>query len=80
MTKGIEYFVEIIFFYGVIFAVCAYEIRKSVEASKHTKRQIDELFSEQRENETEMAALEKEMEGFEDPSETNHIKVESLRQ
>ena len=40
LTKGIEYFVEIVFFYGVIFTIIGYEIKKALESSAKLKAQI----------------------------------------
>ena len=37
LTKGIEYFIEGFFFYGLIFAVCIYEIKKAFESSRMLK-------------------------------------------
>ena len=34
LSKGIEYFAEMLFFYGVVFSIVGYEIKKSLESSK----------------------------------------------
>jgi hypothetical protein len=37
-TKGVEWFTEIIFFYGVLFLITWYELRKASLASDLTKK------------------------------------------
>lgn len=36
-NKGVEWFTEIFVFYGIMIAICSYEIRKSVISSKKQK-------------------------------------------
>ena len=33
-NKGVDYFTDIVFFYGILFGIAFYEIDKSVRASK----------------------------------------------
>lgn len=42
-NKGVEYFVEIVFFYGVLIAIAVYEVQRSHESSEKLKRQIKDM-------------------------------------
>ena len=37
-AKGVEWFTEIFFFYGVLFLITWYELKKSIDASSSTKK------------------------------------------
>ena len=37
-AKGVEWFTEIFFFYGVLFLITWYELKKSIDASASTKK------------------------------------------
>ncbi len=37
-AKGVEWFTEIFFFYGVLFLITWYELRKAIEQSTNTKK------------------------------------------
>ena len=43
ITKGIEYFVELFMFYGIIFSIIIYEVGKSTANSAKTKKRIETL-------------------------------------
>ena len=45
-NKGVEYFSEIVFFYGVLFTIALYEIKKSHESTEAQKKKI-EIYDEQ---------------------------------
>ena len=45
-NKGVEYFTEIVFFYGVLFGITFYEIDKSLKGAKAQKEKI-KLMEEQ---------------------------------
>ncbi len=42
-NKGVEYFVEIFFFYGILIIIAIYEVKKSQESSEKTKSELKEL-------------------------------------
>jgi hypothetical protein len=42
-NKGVEYFSELVFFYGVLLALAIYEIRKSHESSEKQIKQVDKM-------------------------------------
>ena len=39
-NKGIEYFTELVFFYGILIAIALWEVEKSHQASADLKHQI----------------------------------------
>ncbi len=40
-NKGVEYFVEVTFFYGILIAIGIYEVAKSHESSRKVRKQIE---------------------------------------
>ncbi len=44
-NKGVEYFVEVFFFYGVLMAIAVYEVDKSHKSSEKLKKDLKELRS-----------------------------------
>ncbi len=79
LTKGIEYFVEMFFFYGVIFTIVIYEIRKAFESSAKLKANIQALENEEKANIENLLQLEAEMASFEDPSKLNKERIIYLK-
>lgn len=50
-NKGVEYFVEIVFFYGVLVGIAIWEVKKSQDASDKLKAQLVDLTKQSKENE-----------------------------
>ena len=42
-AKGVEWFTEIFFFYGVLFLITWYELRKTYQAADATKKTVASL-------------------------------------
>ena len=42
-NKGVEYFVEFVFFYGVLISIAFFELKKSQESSDKLKKQLADL-------------------------------------
>ena len=42
-NKGIDYFVEFVFFYGILISLAIYEVKRGQEASDKLKATITEL-------------------------------------
>ena len=42
-SKGVEWFVELTFFYGILFALAFYEINKAEQAKIKQNKQMKEL-------------------------------------
>ena len=42
-NKGVDYFVEVVFFYGVLISLAIWEISKSQESSDRLKKQLKDL-------------------------------------
>ena len=40
-NKGVDWFTEIVFFYGFLFGVSVYEMRKSIASSKRTQDRLN---------------------------------------
>ena len=45
-TKGVEWFSEVVLFYGVLLGIATYEINKSYKSSLATKKKIQEMCEE----------------------------------
>lgn len=50
-NKGVDYFVEIMFFYGILMAIAVYEVKKSAESSEKQKRELQRLIDTSKDNE-----------------------------
>ena len=44
-NKGVEYFVEVAFFYTVLFSIAMWEIKKSQDSADRLKKQLTDLNS-----------------------------------
>ena len=42
-NKGVEYFVEVVFFYGILIGIAVWEVKKSADASEKLKGEIKSL-------------------------------------
>ena len=42
-NKGVEYFVEVIFFYGILIGIAVWEVKKSAESSEKMKVEMKNL-------------------------------------
>ncbi len=42
-NKGVEYFVEVVFFYGILIAIAVWEVKKGADASEKLKKEIKSL-------------------------------------
>ena len=42
-NKGVEYFVEVIFFYGVLITIAIWEVKKSADASEKLKVELSSI-------------------------------------
>ena len=56
-NKGVEYFVEFVFFYGVLITIAIWEIKKSQESSDKLKKQMLDLHGQCAENESRVNEL-----------------------
>lgn len=45
-TKGVEWFSEVVLFYGVLLGIATYEINKSYKSSLATKKKIQDMCEE----------------------------------
>jgi len=60
-NKGVEYFTEFVFFYGVLFALAYYEIQKSHESSQKQKNEMSALKNKGKELEKIVGDLREEV-------------------
>ena len=42
-NKGVEYFVEVVFFYGILIGIAVWEVKKGADASEKLKGEIKSL-------------------------------------
>ncbi len=42
-SKGVEWFTELVFFYGVLFIITWYELKKAAHQSAETKKMVESL-------------------------------------
>lgn len=42
-NKGVEYFVEVVFFYGVLIGIALFEVNRSHQSSEKTKKELADL-------------------------------------
>ncbi len=56
--KGVEWFTELVFFYGVLFVITAYEFKKADVASTEQKHKITSLTDSTKTSETRITSLE----------------------
>ena len=75
ITKGIEYFVELFMFYGIIFSIIIYEVGKSTANSAKTKKRIETLVKSQQQNEDDLRLLQLEFDNFEEPQKFHDDKT-----
>jgi hypothetical protein len=40
-NKGVEYFTEIVFFYGVVMAITCYEVKRNIDSSSIQKSKLE---------------------------------------
>ena len=43
-NKGVDWFTEIIFFYGIMFGIVFYEMNKSLKSSRAIQKHLDEVY------------------------------------
>ena len=60
-NKGVEYFVEFFFFYGILIAIAIYEVDKSHKSSEKQKKDLAELRSLCKDSETQVKNLQMEV-------------------
>jgi hypothetical protein len=53
-NKGVDYFVEVIFFYGVLITLAIWEVKKSQESSDRLKTQIASLNKQSGDNDAKI--------------------------
>lgn len=56
-NKGVEYFVEVCFFYGVLMGIAIYEVNKSHQSSEKQKKELKELRNLCEDSETQVKNL-----------------------
>ncbi|CDW86939.1 UNKNOWN [Stylonychia lemnae] len=56
-NKGVEYFVELVFFYGILITIAMYEIKSSQEVSSGLKKNVDSFESECKDAENQIGKL-----------------------
>ena len=42
-NKGVDYFVEMVFFYGILMGIAIYEVKRSADSSEKQKQEISRL-------------------------------------
>eukprot|EP00347_Sterkiella_histriomuscorum_P010651 403375454 len=63
-NKGVEYFVEVFFFYGVLISIAIWEIKKSHDSSERQKAQLKDLKTFCTENQELCAKLQEELQHY----------------
>ena len=61
-NKGVEYFVEVVFFYGVLIGIAVWEVKKSQDASDKLKQELKELHINSKESQELARMLKLEVE------------------
>jgi hypothetical protein len=56
-NKGVEYFVEVIFFYGILMGIAIYEVNKSHISSEKLKKDLKDLRTLCQDSETQVKNL-----------------------
>ena len=56
-NKGIDYFTEILFFYGVLFGISFYQIDQSIKSSKRSKKKLKEIDRKAKKDSTEIEKI-----------------------
>ena len=56
-TKGVEWFSEVVLFYGVLLGIATYEINKSYKGSLATKQRIQDMCEENEAQEKRIAEM-----------------------
>ena len=79
MQKGIEYFVELTFFYGMLMAFAAYELRKSMQNGRESLKVLDELEQKHARLDIVLNQLKEQEQTFLEPSEQNKVYIEKLK-
>ena len=44
--KGVDYFTELMFYYGIMFGICIYEIDKQIKSSNHTQYRLKKVVTD----------------------------------
>ena len=60
-NKGIDYFVEVVFFYGVLISLAIFELKRAQDASDRLKAQIGDLQKAAMMNDARIKQLEEEI-------------------
>jgi len=76
-NKGVEYFVEMVFFYGVLISIAIWEVKKSQDASDRLKKQLIDLTKASQENEKIAKQLAQEVAMYKIE---RHDNMEDIRQ
>ena len=61
-NKGVEYFVEVVFFYGVLIGIAVWEVDRSQKASDKLKAEISSLHTAASKNDKMITTLQSEIE------------------
>ena len=77
-NKGIDYFTEIIFFYGVLFGISFYQIHKGVESSKKSKAKLKEIDSKAQRDSEEIEQILVEVDNATKLQSSNKNEIQSL--
>ena len=57
-NKGVDYFVEVVFFYGILISLAIWEVTKAQEASDRLKKTLADLGTKCQSNENKVKELE----------------------
>eukprot|EP00347_Sterkiella_histriomuscorum_P011822 403370970 len=60
-NKGVEYFVELVFFYGILFTIAIYEVKKAHDISENVKFQVKTYDQQNKEVIQVSAKIQKEI-------------------
>ena len=79
-NKGIDYFVEVVFFYGVLISIAIFEIKRSQDASDKLKATIAELQKSAIMNNSRIQQLEEELNAKKTEVDLNLAEIERLKE
>lgn len=77
-NKGVDYFVEVVFFYGVLISLAIWEILKAQEASDRLKKQLVDLGAKCTSNENKVKELETQIAIKKLEVERAHAEIDTL--
>lgn len=63
-NKGVEYFVEVVFFYGVLIGIAVWEVKRSSDASDKLKQELKHIATTAEESEKIATKLQLELQDY----------------